>query len=135
MKSQFNAGIRHEHHNFVQLLSKFIRYMKSSSYPEICQERQECYPVRWFDRQLLFKFEHFEYGDSGASVVDKDGGALGILHAKRTTNYCTYGIASPYFAVLEALNVDACLSSEPVNPTVVESSSTNTISSSNCHIF
>ena len=66
----------------------------------------------WFDRQLIFAFKpgDFALGDSGASVANQEGKALGILHAKWTTSYQTYGIASPYFAVLEALNVSISLS-------------------------
>ncbi|GBB96768.1 hypothetical protein RclHR1_02830004 [Rhizophagus clarus] len=58
--------------------------MKSHVDSVICQKRKKCYPTVWFDRQLAFQFEpgEFECGDSGASVVDKQGKALGILHAK-----------------------------------------------------
>jgi len=50
---------------------------------------------------LAFKFKHgdFEPGDSGASVVDKEGKALGILHVAWMTEDLRYAIASPYFAV------------------------------------
>ncbi|CAB5361671.1 unnamed protein product [Rhizophagus irregularis] len=52
--------------------------MKSRLDSEICQKRKKCYPVKWFDRQLAFQFEfgEFECGDSGASVLDKQGKAL-----------------------------------------------------------
>ncbi|GBC53011.2 kinase-like domain-containing protein [Rhizophagus irregularis DAOM 181602=DAOM 197198] len=92
----------------------FIGYMKSRLDSEIHQNRKKCYPIKWFDRQLAFKFEsgEFESGDSGASIIDERGKALGILHAKWITPYQTYGIASPYFAVLEALNVSIYLSPE-----------------------
>jgi hypothetical protein len=92
----------------------FIGYMKSRLDSEICQNRKKCFPIKWFDRQLAFQFEsgEFEHGDSGASIIDERGKALGILHAKWITSYQTYGIASPYFAVLEALNVSIHLSSE-----------------------
>jgi len=86
----------------------FIGYMKSPLDAEIRKERQKCYPVKWFDRQLAIKFKpgEFKLGDSGASVVDEHGGALGILHSKWKTEYHVYSIASPYFAVFEALNVN-----------------------------
>ncbi|RIA94978.1 hypothetical protein C1645_817351, partial [Glomus cerebriforme] len=101
----------------------FVGYMKSHLDSEIRQTRKKCYPVKWFDRQLAFKFESgdFECGDSGASVVDEKGRALGILHAKWITPYQTYGIASPYFAVLEALNVNIYLSSNSIAPMAISS--------------
>jgi hypothetical protein len=82
----------------------FIGYMKSPIY----ENRQKCYPTVWFDRQLVFHFRpgDFECGDSGASVVDQKGKALGILHSSWLTAFHRYAIASPYFAVFEALNVD-----------------------------
>ena len=82
----------------------FIGYMKSPIY----ENRQKCYPTVWFDRQLVFYFRpgDFECGDSGASVVDQKGKALGILHSSWLTAFHRYAIASPYFAVFEALNVD-----------------------------
>jgi hypothetical protein len=85
----------------------FIGYMKSPLIQEINKKRQKCYPTVWFDRQLVFvfKYEGFEPGDSGASVVDKKGKALGILHAAWMTEQFRYAIASPYFAVFEALDV------------------------------
>ncbi|PKY57801.1 hypothetical protein RhiirA4_510948 [Rhizophagus irregularis] len=94
----------------------FIGYMKSQLDSEICQKRKKCYPIKWFDRQLAFQFEpgEFECGDSGASVFDKQGKALGILHAKLRIPNQTFGIASPYFAILEALDVSIYLSSNPV---------------------
>ncbi|GBB96397.1 hypothetical protein RclHR1_27420002, partial [Rhizophagus clarus] len=100
----------------------FIGYMKSRMDSEICQNRKKCYPIKWFDRQLAFKFEpgEFECGDSGASIIDETGKALGILHAKWITSYQTYGIASPYFAVLEALNVSIYLSSESTAASTVD---------------
>ncbi|PKY53825.1 hypothetical protein RhiirA4_499668 [Rhizophagus irregularis] len=103
----------------------FIGYMKSQLDSEIRQKRKKCYPIEWFDRQLVFKFKSgdFDYGDSGASIIDETGKALGILHAKWITPYQTYGIASPYFAILEALDVSIHLSSDPVTPTVTSSSS------------
>jgi hypothetical protein len=103
----------------------FIGYMKSQLDSEIRQKRKKCFPIEWFDRQLAFKFEtgDFDYGDSGASIIDEKGKALGILHAKWITPYQTYGIASPYFAILEALDVSIHLSSNPVAPTVISSSS------------
>src|SRR5581483_8835620 len=87
---------------------KLIRYMKSSLIGEISKERQKCYPTVWFDRQLVFefKYEDFERGDSGAIVVDKKGKILGILYAAWITEYFfLYAVASPYFAVSEALDV------------------------------
>ncbi|GET01360.1 kinase-like domain-containing protein [Rhizophagus clarus] len=102
----------------------FIGYMKSQLDSEIRQKRKKCYPAVWFDRQLVFKFKSgdFDSGDSGASIIDETGKALGILHAKWITSYQTYGIASPYFAVLEALNVSICLSPDGVTPTITSSS-------------
>ncbi|CAB4392447.1 unnamed protein product [Rhizophagus irregularis] len=101
----------------------FIGYMKSKLDSEIRQSRKKCYPIIWFDRQLAFKFESgdFDCGDSGASVMDETGKALGILHAKWITPYQTYGIASPYFAILEALEVNIYISSDPVTPTITSS--------------
>jgi hypothetical protein len=98
----------------------FIGYMKSRVDSEICQRRKKCYPIKWFDRQLAFQFEsgEFECGDSGASIIDEKGKALGILHAKLKTPNQTFGIASPYFAILEALDVSIYLSSNPVKPTI-----------------
>ncbi|PKY44958.1 hypothetical protein RhiirA4_515296 [Rhizophagus irregularis] len=103
----------------------FIGYMKSQLDSEIRQKRKKCYPIEWFDRQLVFKFESgdFDCGDSGASIIDETGKALGILHAKWITPCQTFGIASPYFAILEALDVSIQLSSDPVTPTVISSSS------------
>ncbi|PKC66201.1 hypothetical protein RhiirA1_460048 [Rhizophagus irregularis] len=97
----------------------FVGYMKSRLDSEICQKRKKCYPVKWFDRQLAFQFEfgEFECGDSGASVLDKQGKALGILHARLRIPNQTFGIASPYFTILEALDVSIYLSSNPVKPT------------------
>ncbi|CAB5199226.1 unnamed protein product [Rhizophagus irregularis] len=94
-------------HNNNDYEKMFIGYMKSPLIQEINKMRQKCYPAVWFDRQLAFKFKHgdFEPGDSGASVVDKEGKALGILHAAWMTEDLRYAIASPYFAVFEALNV------------------------------
>ncbi|RIA86884.1 hypothetical protein C1645_778497, partial [Glomus cerebriforme] len=91
----------------------FVGYMKSYLDSEIRQYRKKCYPIKWFDRQLAFKFKsgEFDFGDSGASILDGKGKALGILHAKWITPYQTYGIASPYFAILKALNINICLSS------------------------
>ena len=99
-------------------IKTFFGYMKSPLDSEICQKHKKCYPVKWFDRQLAFKFEsgEFECGDSGASVLDEKGKALGILHAKWTTPYQIYGIASPFFAVLEALDININLSSNPISP-------------------
>ncbi|RIA94975.1 hypothetical protein C1645_817348 [Glomus cerebriforme] len=110
----------------------FVGYMKSHLDSEIRQTRKKCYPIEWFDRQLAFKFESgdFECGDSGASVVDEKGKALGILHAKWITPYQTFGIASPFFAILEALNVNVYLSSNSISPTVIPSSLTLSSSSS-----
>ncbi|CAG8518905.1 356_t:CDS:2 [Paraglomus brasilianum] len=84
-----------------------IGYMKSPLIQEIDKKCQKCYPTVWFDRQLIFKFnyEDFRPGDSGASVMDKGGKALGILHALWITDNFRYAIASPYFAVFEALDV------------------------------
>ncbi|CAG8713892.1 18916_t:CDS:2, partial [Racocetra persica] len=88
--------------------TSFIGYMKASLIQEINKKRQQCYPTVWLDRQLVFCFRpgDFELGDSGASVIDQEGKALGILHAAWITAHFTYAIASPYFAVFEALNVD-----------------------------
>ncbi|CAG8449338.1 2805_t:CDS:1 [Acaulospora morrowiae] len=102
--------------------------MKTRLVEEIGEMRQQCFPTIWFDRQLIFEFKHedFEPGDSGASVVDKKGNALGILHASwMTENYrdhrYSYAIASPYFAIFEALEVYPAS-----NPTVIaEASSAN----------
>lgn len=68
---------------------------------------QKCYPAVWFDQQLAseFKYGDFEPGDLGTSVVDKEGKAPGILHTVWMTEDLRYAIASPYFSVLEALNV------------------------------
>ncbi|CAG8667819.1 11258_t:CDS:1 [Acaulospora morrowiae] len=84
----------------------FIGYMKSP----IFENRQKCYPTVWFDRQLIIKFEFggFECGDSGSSIVDERGKALGILHAVWLTSPDKYAIASPYFAVFEALDIEEC---------------------------
>ncbi|UZO27634.1 uncharacterized protein OCT59_019824 [Rhizophagus irregularis] len=103
----------------------FIGYMKSQLDSEVRQKRKKCYPIEWFDRQLAFKFESgdFDCGDSGASIIDETGKAIGILHARWITPYQTYGIASPYFAILEALDVSIHLSPDPVTPTVTSSSS------------
>ncbi|UZO27625.1 uncharacterized protein OCT59_019815 [Rhizophagus irregularis] len=114
----------------------FIGYMKSHVDSEICQKRKKCYPIEWFDRQLAFLFKpgEFECGDSGASVVDKKGKALGILHAKLKTPNQTFAIASPYFAIIEALNVDICFSPDSITLTATSSlssfSSLSSISSS-----
>ncbi|CAI2163856.1 4861_t:CDS:2, partial [Funneliformis geosporum] len=85
-----------------------IGYMKASLIQIINEKRQQCYPTLWFDRQLLFDFRHEDFltGDSGASVVDQNGKALGILHAAMKTGNSKYVIASPYFAVFEALNLE-----------------------------
>ncbi|PKK70179.1 hypothetical protein RhiirC2_747060, partial [Rhizophagus irregularis] len=74
---------------------------------KINEMRQQCYPTVWFDRQLIFEFKPGDFvpGDSGASVVNKEGKALGILHAAWITENSNYAIASPYFAVFEALDV------------------------------
>ncbi|PKY29990.1 hypothetical protein RhiirB3_418447, partial [Rhizophagus irregularis] len=76
----------------------FIGYMKSK-----------------LDSEILFKFESgdFNCDDSGASVLDEAGKALGILHAKWITPYQIYGIASPYFAILKALDVSIYITSNP----------------------
>ncbi|CAB4491787.1 unnamed protein product [Rhizophagus irregularis] len=68
----------------------------------------------------IFKFESgdFNCDDSGASVLDEAGKALGILHAKWITPYQIYGIASPYFAILKALDVSIYITSNPVTPTI-----------------
>ncbi|RIA95502.1 hypothetical protein C1645_757415 [Glomus cerebriforme] len=94
----------HKYNDYKEI---FIGYMKSPLIQEINKMRQKCYPAVWFDRQLAFEFKYgdFEPGDSGASVVDKEGKALGILHAAWITEDLRYAIASPYFAVFEALNV------------------------------
>ncbi|PKY37366.1 hypothetical protein RhiirA4_505588 [Rhizophagus irregularis] len=94
-------------HNNNDYKEIFIGYMKSPLIQEIDKKRQKCYPTVWFDRQLVFKFNcgDFEPGDSGASVADKKGRALGILHAAWVTENFRYAIASPYFAVFEALDV------------------------------
>ncbi|PKC09686.1 hypothetical protein RhiirA5_356431 [Rhizophagus irregularis] len=81
--------------------------MKSPLIQEIDKKCQKCYPTVWFDQQLVFKFncEDFEPEDSGASVADKKGRALGILHAAWVTENFRYAIASLYFAVFETLDV------------------------------
>ncbi|CAB5370740.1 unnamed protein product [Rhizophagus irregularis] len=85
----------------------FIGYMKTRLVEKINEMRQQCYPTVWFDRQLIFEFKPGDFvpGDSGASVVNKEGKALGILHAAWITENSNYAIASPYFAVFEALDV------------------------------
>ncbi|CAG8498601.1 5919_t:CDS:2 [Ambispora leptoticha] len=82
----------------------FIGYMKA----QLFQNYQKCYPTVWFDRQLVFFFRpgDFETGDSGASIMDQKGKALGILHASWMTGNSRYAIASPYFSVFEALDVE-----------------------------
>lgn len=97
--------------------SIFVGYIKSERDSEICQKRTKCYPIIWFDRQLAFKFEsgEFEYGDSEASILNEGGKDLGILHAKWTTPYQTYGIDSPYFAILEALNINLVFNSDQLH--------------------
>ncbi|RIA91632.1 hypothetical protein C1645_736967 [Glomus cerebriforme] len=97
----------------------FISYMKSQLDSNIIDKRKKCFPVIWFDRQLafVFKSKEFDYGDSGASVLDERGKAFGMLHAKFETNYFSYGIASPYFAILEALNLNIVLSPKSIKPT------------------
>jgi hypothetical protein len=96
----------HSNNDYKEIL--FIEYMKSPLIQEINKKRQKCYHLTvWFDRQLVFGFKYgdFELGDSGASVVDEKGKALGILHAAWVTENFRYAIASPYFAVFEALDV------------------------------
>ncbi|CAG8580463.1 5319_t:CDS:2, partial [Racocetra fulgida] len=44
---------------------------------------------------------------TGKKSVDREGKALGILHAAWLTEHSRYAIASPYFAVFEALNIDS----------------------------
>jgi len=92
--------------------------LKSQIKCEIREKRKICYPTVWFDRQIAiqFKYGEFECGDSGASVIDEKGMALGLLHAKWITENYTCGIASPYFAVLEALDVNICLTSGAIKP-------------------
>ncbi|RGB31725.1 hypothetical protein C1646_763704 [Rhizophagus diaphanus] len=109
----------------------FIGYMKSHVDSEICQKRKKCFPVEWFDRQLAFLFKpgEFECGDSGASVVDKKGKALGILHAKLKTPNQTFAIASPYFAIIEALDVDICFSLDSITTAIPSNSSISSSSS------
>ncbi|RGB28765.1 hypothetical protein C1646_672972 [Rhizophagus diaphanus] len=84
-----------------------IDVFKTRLVEKINEMRQQCYPTVWFDRQLIFEFKpgNFVPGDSGASVVNKEGKALGILHAAWITENSNYTIASPYFAVFEALDV------------------------------
>ncbi|CAG8470819.1 459_t:CDS:2 [Scutellospora calospora] len=96
----------------------FVGYMKAQLVEEVNRRRQECYPTIWFDRQLAIQFGYggFEVGDSGASVVDEDGMALGILHAYIATGNYNNAIASPYFAVCEALDVDFLLTDYPIKP-------------------
>ena len=85
----------------------FISYMNTPLVEEINGMRQQCYPTVWFDRQLIFAFKPGDFvpGDSGASVVNQEGKALGILHAAWITENSSYAIAPPYFAAFEALNV------------------------------
>ncbi|RUS16801.1 hypothetical protein BC937DRAFT_90797 [Endogone sp. FLAS-F59071] len=85
----------------------FIGYMKTYFNETICERRQECFPVVWFDRQMAVRFqnEDVDAGDSGASVVDEKGQALGMLHSKWRTPYSKYAIVSPYFAICKALHV------------------------------
>lgn len=91
----------------------FIGYMKSSL-DSLRDERQKCFPICWFDRQIVvsFKSGDFEPGDSGASVIDENGIVLGILHAQWNRRYSHYAIASPFFAVQEALGVNLYLANE-----------------------
>ena len=53
----------------------FIGYLKASICETIRKRRQQCYPIKWFDRQMMFQFrpEGFKHGDSGTSVVDEKG--------------------------------------------------------------
>ncbi|RHZ79844.1 hypothetical protein Glove_140g20 [Diversispora epigaea] len=99
----------------------FIGYMKSHLDSEILRRRRECYPIIWFDRQLAFRFKSSEFGsgDSGASIIDENGKALGILHSKFENNLFSFCIASPYFAVFDALNVEIFLSPNPIESTII----------------
>ncbi|CAG8711738.1 12635_t:CDS:2 [Funneliformis mosseae] len=95
----------------IDLRDKSIKYaknyMKTPLVKEINKMRQQCYPTVWFDRQLIFAFRpgDFVSRDSKASIVNKEGKALGILHAVWITENSNYAIAFPYFAIFEALNV------------------------------
>ncbi|CAG8452020.1 8158_t:CDS:2 [Diversispora eburnea] len=82
-------------YNIITDKEHFVRYMKTPTF----QNCQKCYPTVWLDWQLIFSFRtrDFEPGDSGASVVDRKGKAL---------ENSKYAIASPYFAVFEALDVE-----------------------------
>ena len=58
--------------------------MKSPLIDEIHGKRQLCFPIRWFDHQLLFHIRNGDFrggGDSGLSLLDKNGYALDLLHA------------------------------------------------------
>lgn len=96
----------------------FIGYMKSPLIDEIRGKRRLCFPIKWFDRQLLFHIRNgdFRVGDSGSSLLDKNGYALGLLHAMWQTDGGVYGIASPYFAIMEALKLKICLTPYQIKP-------------------
>lgn len=94
----------------------FLDYMKSSLPSTIQDGKNECFPRVWFDRQLAIAFPKddngfrnngFAKGDSGSTVVNEKGQVLGLLHASFTLTFGDkiLGIASPFFAVLEALDV------------------------------
>ncbi|RUS12648.1 hypothetical protein BC937DRAFT_87311, partial [Endogone sp. FLAS-F59071] len=84
----------------------FLGYMKSAL-KDIPDQRQIYFPHIWFDRQLAVRFQIGDVikGDSGATIVDENGKALGMLHANWSSSYYEYAIVSPYFAVCEALGV------------------------------
>jgi hypothetical protein len=92
--------------------------MKSQLIDEIRGKRRLCFPIKWFDRQLLFHIRDgdFRCGDSGSSLLNKNGYALGLLHAMWRTDGGVYGIASPYFAIMEALKIKICLTPYQIKP-------------------
>jgi hypothetical protein len=100
--------------------------MKSQLIDEIRGKRRLCFPIKWFDRQLLFHIRDgdFRCGDSGSSLLNKNGYALGLLHAMWRTDCGVYGIASPYFAIMEALKIKFCLTPYQIKPGVY-----------NCHVI
>ncbi|RHZ79938.1 hypothetical protein Glove_140g33 [Diversispora epigaea] len=94
----------------------FIRYMKSRLDSEILGSRQECYPIIW-----LIASWHSSSNLKSLIMMTREcnGKALGILHSKLENNLISYGIASPYFAVFEALNVEICLSPNLIESTII----------------
>ncbi|RIA98396.1 hypothetical protein C1645_870752 [Glomus cerebriforme] len=71
---------------------------------EVNKKRQQCYLTVWFDRQLVFEFNMETLNPETREQVLWT--KKGILHAAWITENFRYAIASPYFAVFEALNVE-----------------------------